>query len=332
MCIAKRFFFHYFIAKYRVLTVAFPNTFIIGVQKAGTTSLDNWISQHPNVFSYESLKDIHLFGLYKSKKEIEKRLEQEQLHLYKNEKIILHSAVNYIFYPGMLAHIKKDAPESKIIIILRNPIDRAVSSFYYFKKMFREKRLIEEALMYMPGNNFLFTKDNNDFTYIEHGFYHQQLVECFRYFNKENVLVVDFDKMKKSPADTMQKVFAFLGVDQNFQPDFSLKNKTGEIRNQWLQKQLIKNNPYKKWMIKYLINAWLPAKNRNLLKRKMLEKNTKPIDSSKKADEKMEKLPDQVRDYLLEQYKKDVDALDALLGTTYLTEWLQPVAENDHQR
>lgn len=326
------FFSSFYRIKNSILTVAFPNTFLIGVQKAGTTSLDNWLSQHPGIYSYQSLKDTHLFGLYNSKKEIELRLEKEQVSVFANEKIVLHAAVNYIFYPAMLKAIHRDAPESKIIIILRNPVDRAVSSYYYFKKMFREKRPIDKALMYTPGNNFSFTKDNNDFTYIEHGFYHQQLVECFRYFNKDNVLIIDFDKMKINPADTMQKVFAFLQVDQNFHPDFSSKNKTGEIRNQWLQKQLVKNNSFKKWLIKYFVNSWLPAKKRNLLKRKMLEKNTKPIDDSKNAGEKKEKLPGHVRDFLIEQYKNDVVALDTLLGTNYFTKWLQPPAENDHQR
>ncbi|MFZ1799733.1 MAG: sulfotransferase, partial [Chitinophagaceae bacterium] len=245
------------------MTVAFPNTFLIGVQKAGTTSLDNWLAQHPGIYSYQSLKDIHLFGLYNTKSEIVERLKKEQVSLYSGEKIILQSAVNYIFYPAMLSDMKRDAPESKIIIVLRNPVDRAFSSYMYFKKMFREKRPVGEALMYTPGNDFQFSKDNNDFTYIEHGFYHRQLVECFRHFDRKNILILDFALMKKKPAEMMQKVFSFLQVDDTFQPDFSTKNITGEVRNKWFQKQLVKNSGFKKWAMKYLVNSWLPAKNRN---------------------------------------------------------------------
>ncbi len=312
------------------MTAAFPNTFLIGVQKAGTTSLDNWLSQHPEIYNYQTLKDIHLFGLYKNKEEILQRLQKEQVGLYSGENIVLQSAVNYIFYPAMLSDIKRDAPGSKLIIVLRNPVDRAVSSFYYFKKMFREKRTIEEALIYTPGNNFPFTKDNNDFTYIEHGFYYQQLTNCFQYFNKENILILDFDVMKKEPVDVMKKVFSFLNVDATFQPNFSSKNVTGEIRNKWFQKQLVKNSGFKKWAMKYLVNSWMPAKKRNLLKRKMFEKNTVVKTGEQKEPYQREVLPDSIRNFLVEQYKADVTALDKLLGTNYYTEWLQPAEENKH--
>ncbi len=311
------------------MTVVFPNTFLIGVQKAGTTSLDNWLSQHPEIYSYQSLKDIHLFGLYKVKKEILQRLEQEQVSYYSGEKIVLQSAVNYIFYPSMLRDIKRDAPQSKIIIVLRNPIDRAVSSYYYFKKMFREKRPIEEALIYTPGKNFIFTKENNDFTYIEHGFYHLQLSECYRYFDKENILILDFAEMKKQPAEMMQKVFSFLKIEITFQPDFSSKNITGKVRNKWFQKQLVKNSGFKKWVMKYLVNSWMPAKKRNLLKRRMFEKNTIINTNDQIVKQQKEVLPDHIKKFLVEQYKNDVAALDRLLGTNYYTEWLKPVEENE---
>jgi len=312
------------------LTAPFPNTFLVGVQKAGTTSLDNWLAQHPGIYSYQSLKDIHLFGLYKNKNEIVERLNKEQVSFYSGEKIVLQSAVNYIFYPGMLSNIKRDAPAGKIIIVLRNPVDRAFSSYMYFKKMFREKRTAGEALMYTPGNDFQFSKDNNDFTYIEHGFYHRQLVECFRHFERKNILILDFALMKKNPAEMMQKIFSFLQVDNTFLPDFSTKNITGEVRNKWFQKQLVKNSGFKKFVIKYLVNSWLPAKNRNLLKRKMFEKNT-IITKGEPVKKHKEILPDQIRDFLVEQYKSDVAALDQLLGTNYYAEWLLPAEENDQK-
>ena len=185
-------------------------------------------------------------------------------------------------------------------------------------------------MVYTPGNDFPFTKDNNDFTYIEHGFYHKQLLECFRYFDRENVLILDFVSMKKEPADMMQQVYSFLNVDTNFQPDFSFKNITGEVRNKWFQKQLVKNSGFKKWAMKYLVNSWLPAKNRNLLKRKMFEKNT-ILKKGEPQKQEREILPDQIKNFLVEQYKADVAALDQLLGTDYYTEWLQPAEENDQK-
>jgi hypothetical protein len=56
-------------------------------------------------------------------------------------------------------------PGAKLIVVLRNPVIRAISSYFYFRKMLREKRSIETALLYHPEKKFEITRDNNDFTY-----------------------------------------------------------------------------------------------------------------------------------------------------------------------
>src|SRR5690348_16548178 len=165
----------------------YPNAFIIGVQKAATTTLDDWLSQHPQIYCFESLKDEHLFGVL-SKDAIEKKLSEEPAE-YKCEQIILQAAVNYIFYPQLLHAVKENCPGAKLIVILRNPVDRAISAYYYFKKMLREQRPIEEALLYQPQNDLAFSKINNDFTYIEHGLYYRQIKTCVDYFSKNQLLV-----------------------------------------------------------------------------------------------------------------------------------------------
>src|SRR5689334_1024989 len=126
-----------------------PNTFIVGVQKAGTTTLDDWLAQHPQIYCYESLKDVHLFARFKSKEEIKERLKKEPAP-YKNQPVILQSAVNYIFYPQLLSGIAEFDASAKLILILRDPVARAISSYSYFKKMLREIRPVEEALLYEP--------------------------------------------------------------------------------------------------------------------------------------------------------------------------------------
>lgn len=305
------------------MSTVFPNTFLIGVQKAGTTSVDHWLAQHPEIYCYESLKDIHLFGLYASKKEIEARLEKEQVQLYNRQKIVLQSAVNYIFYPEMLQAIKRDAPDSKLIIVLRNPIDRAISSYFYFKKMYREKRPPEEALIYPVKDHHLFTKDNNDFTYIEHGFYFKQITTCLEIFDKEKMLILDYDELKNDPLSVVKKMCRFLEIDDQFTPDLSPKNVTGEIRNKWLQKNLAHRSGWKTWMINHIIDPWLPAHKRNLLKRKIFERNTvKPV-SGNTVDKQRETVSADIKKFLKEQFVEDIKNLDKLLQTNYSATWLK---------
>lgn len=302
----------------------YPNSFIIGVQKAGTTTLDDWLSQHPQVYCYDSLKDVHLFGLLENDA-IEKKLLQEP-SVYKNEPVVLQSAVNYIFYPEFLNAIKEYNANAKLIVIIRNPVDRAISAYSYFKKMLREKRDIKEALIYEPAEVIPFSKDNNDFTYLEHGLYYRQIKACLDLFDPQQLLVLDYDEMVKQPEMLTKKIFTFLQVDTAFVPDFTPKNITGEVKNQWLQQNLIKQNKFKKFIVKYFVDPWMPRSKRKLMKQKMFEMNTGNKNVSAKEEKK--ELPQDlkfIKEQLPQYFIEDARQLDALLGTKFSDKWFATV-------
>src|SRR3954451_6387172 len=235
----------------------FPNTFIIGVQKAGTTTLNDWLSQHPQIYGYDTLKDVHLFVRFKNLAEINQRLQQEPVP-YNGEPVILQSAVNYIFYEQMLRDIAQQQPNAKLIVILRNPVQRAFSAYGYFQKMLREKRAVHQALMYKPKDVIPFSKDNNDFTYIEHGFYYTQIRNCLKYFKKEQLLVLEYEELK-NPKALLQNIFTFLQVSSSFQPILEAKNVTGVTKSEALQKSIIGQSRLKRFIIKYLVDFWMPV-------------------------------------------------------------------------
>ncbi len=306
----------------------FPNTFIIGVQKAGTTTLDDWLSQHPQIYCYESLKDVHLFARFKTLQEIEQRLAQEPV-VYKNQPIVLQSAVNYIFYPQLLKSISEYVPEARLILILRNPVNRAISSFQYFKKMLRENRSMEEALFYKPKTDFEFSKDNSDFTYIEHGFYFKQIKDCFKYFSKDQLLFLDYDDLADNSSSLLKKLYSFLNVDDNFQPDLTPKNITGSVKNQSIQNGLIHRSKFKKWIVDNLINFWMPVTKRKKFKKKLFEMNTAnkkngPIFTNTEITQKTTvEIKKQLQTYFIEDTKQ----LDVLLNTNFYEKWFT----NQHQ-
>ena len=296
----------------------FPNTFIIGVQKAGTTTLDDWLSQHPQIYCYETLKDVHLFARFKSFKEIEARMKQEPI-AYKDEPVVLQSAVNYIFYPSMLQQIAERSPNAKLIIILRNPVQRAFSAYSYFKKMLRENRTIHEALLYKPKTNLSFSKDNNDFTYIEHGMYGEQVKNCLQHFTKDQLLVLDYEELK-DPSSLLKKIFSFLQIDADFQPDLTPKNVTGTTKSASLQKGIIGQNKFKRFIIKYLVNPWMPVTKRKKLKAKLFEMNTgsaavAPVEEKDTTD------TSDIKQYLRDCFADDTKQLDALLQTSFYQKW-----------
>lgn len=299
-----------------------PNTFIIGVQKAGTTTLDDWLAQHPQIYCYESLKDIHLFARFKTREEIVGRLKKEPAP-YKNQPVILQSAVNYIFYPQLLKAIEQFNSKAKLIVILRNPVDRAISSYGYFTKMLRETRPMEEALIYEPRQTTEFSKDNSDFTYIEHGFYAKQIKCCLEYFPKEQLLILDYDDLAKNPSLLLHKIFSFLGIDISFQPDLTPKNVTGTVKNQFLQESIInKRGRARKWVVDNLVDPIFPVAKRKLLKRKLFEMNTgkakaaqAPVPTADKQT--IEKIKKQLAPYFYDDAKE----LDMMLQTKFYEKW-----------
>jgi len=298
----------------------FPNTFLIGIQKAGTTTLNDWVSQHPQVYCYNSLKDIPLFVKFPQPEQLNKRLLLET-PVYNNEPVVLHSAVNYIFYPTLLQQIAKKQPGAKLILILRNPVARAVSSYFYFKKMFREKHDIETALIYQPKKNFEITRDNNDFTYVEHGFYYEQIKQCLEIFSKEQLLVLDYDDLKTNADKLLQNVFRFLNINELFKANLAAKNVTGELKSKFLQEKILKKSSARKWIVDHLIDPWFPVNKRKMLKNKLFELNTskqkQPIADTVISEETLEKVKSKLREF----YLHDTARLDELLGTDFYSKW-----------
>lgn len=298
----------------------FPNTFLIGIQKAGTTTLNDWLSQHPEIYCYNSLKDIPLFVKFPQPEQLNKRLLLET-PAYNNQQIVFHASVNYIFYPSLLKKISEKQPNAKLILIVRNPVARAVSSYFYFKKMMREKHDIETALIYQPKKDFEITRDNNDFTYIEHGFYYEQLQHCLQYFRKEQLLVLDYDDLKNNPEELLKNVFRFLNIDESFKANLTAKNVTGELKSKYLQQSIIKKSGFRKWVVDKIIDPIMPVNKRKLLKNKLFELNTskqkQPVADIEISDEIMNEVKSKLKEY----YVHDTAQLDELLGTNFYSKW-----------
>src|SRR5699024_673458 len=115
------------------------NVYIIGVQRLDMTSIHIWLTQHLDICAPLDLKDVDYLSKPAIAANAKERLEKDFAG-YNGEKVILQSQVNYMFYTGALERIKALTPEAKLIVILRDPVDRAISAYRYFKKMGNEKR------------------------------------------------------------------------------------------------------------------------------------------------------------------------------------------------
>jgi len=277
-----------------------PNTFLIGAQKSATTSVYDWISQHPQVCGPIAVKDFPYFinkESYEQKKAnifIKAYLDENIL----DEKIILQGSVQYMFYPNAIKKIYNFNPESKLIAVLRNPVERAVSAYKFMKKMGVETLTFNEAIEIEPER--LGSDDYNtvsDLSYVSHGLYGQQLKQILKYFDRKKIMILLFEEVKSKPKSIISQIYKFLEIDPNFQPELNILNKTGSVRSIWIQNIVFRQNKFRSYItslldpvfplhkrakLRWLINDWNTAsgdkktrdeffREKEILKQKFIE-------------------------------------------------------------
>jgi len=218
-----------------------PNFFIVGAAKAGTTSLYSYLDKHPNVFM-SPIKEPHYFSkdirckyfgdIYKSNvcfdiknylsnEKLEKRhiafIEErsDYLQLFKesyNEKCIGEISNGYLYSKIAAKEIYDFNPNAKIIIVLRDPVERAFSHW----------------LMDLRGDDvcrksFLdaINEDQNNkekgwgksHLYIELGMYYEQIKRYLDVFPQEQILILLFDDLKNDQENFFSKLFTFLEIE-----------------------------------------------------------------------------------------------------------------------
>jgi hypothetical protein len=202
-----------------------PNYLIIGAQKAGTSSLFNYLSMHPQVKnSYK--KEVHYFDKNYDKP-INWYKQYFPLKLAINDSIRVEEATpNYFYHPYIAERIKKAIPNIKMIVLLRNPVERVISQYFQAVRKNNEKRPLMQALLdeeleekeifeklakdpnYYPTEAYVLYKSCSR--------YAEQLKRYYEVFDKEQILIVSSKDLLVKPNEVLQKIFAFLNIDTQF--------------------------------------------------------------------------------------------------------------------
>ncbi|MGH3145252.1 MAG: sulfotransferase family protein, partial [Rubrobacter sp.] len=210
-----------------------PNFFVVGAQKAGTTSLYHYLDQHPQVymsfikepFFFDHELDPngevvpHEFGGHNQAAKFANLEEYGTLfRAVKDETAIGEATPLYIYAPGTAERIERFVPGAKAIALLRNPADRAYSAFQHAVRIgvepltdFAEALRVEEERI-RDGWHYIFH-------YRNRGLYCEQLESYYEVFGRERVGVWLYEDLRDDPARVAQSVFRFLGVDDAFTPD-----------------------------------------------------------------------------------------------------------------
>jgi tetratricopeptide (TPR) repeat protein len=206
-------------------TLEEPDFIVIGSMKAGTTSLYNYISQHPH-FLPCIRKEIDFFSI-----RYDKGLDWYLAHfptIPKNYNFFTGEAsTSYLDYPDVPERLFKNFPNVKLIAILRNPIERAFSHYHHNKKYHpgKEKRSFEEAveeeLKILEGleNPVLQASSRTEDTfshlrygYLLRGLYIYFIDQWMNFYPKEQLLILNSEDFYIDPESTMKQVFDFIGT------------------------------------------------------------------------------------------------------------------------
>ncbi|MGM0589743.1 MAG: sulfotransferase family protein [Bacteroidota bacterium] len=286
-----------------------PDVILVGPPKTGTTTLYHYLKSHPKLF-LPNQKELHYFSHSQLLKHREGPGDERALHFIctsweqylehfnnaRPEQLNIEISPSYFYYGQVAKHIHDRLNAPKIIISLRNPVDKAYSQYNFLVRDGREQLCFEDALQQEP------TRINNQWGDIWHykqgSVYAPSLRNYLEIFGQEKVMVIQFEELIEDPQKTMAQVFRFIEVPPvTVQPAHF--NRSGPPRVSWLARLL---GPPSK--TKERLKNWLPTDLAQKIKNSLQQLNTGS------------KQPMQVdtRRRLEDAFRQDVREVEEILG------------------
>lgn len=310
--------------------MSMPNFIIIGAIKAGTTALYHYLKQHPqiymsltketNFFALESLEvdfywpgsqeklshnSIKIIQAYRNSMVTDIETYRAQFLEVADELAIGEASPCYLYSPKAAERIRQFIPSAKLIVILRNPVDRAYSNFLHcirdgLEPLTDFSQALEEENLRIQSNWWW------GFYYLNLGFYYIQLKRYFEIFNRSQIKVYLYEDLNTNPIGLLHKTFEFLSVDPTFVPDITTRhNATGIPRNKVLHALLTRSN-----LVKQGIKQYVPTQVYQPILNNLMSQNlVKP------------QLALDLRRKLIGVYRNDIFKLQHLIQRD-LSEWL----------
>lgn len=297
-----------------------PHFLVIGAAKSGTSSLYHYLNQHPQIymspvkepafFAYEGQK-VEFAGPGDERRNRSAITEWQAYHeLFSDAKanqVMGEASVVYLYNPIAPERIKHYIPDVKLIAILRNPVDRALSNFMHFRRDNLEP-VADFTIALSEENKRIAANWQYLWHYTNLGFYGSQLRRYYELFPHEQIALYTYEDFSKNQSKVLQSIFHFLGVDESFQVDTSFKhNISGHVKIPLLHQFLTTQTSTKK-----VAKALMPADIRLHLRKFALKWNVVPTKPAVSAETYQQ---------LRQLYRSDLIQLQSLTGLD-LTHWL----------
>lgn len=309
-----------------------PDFFIVGAAKAGTTALYNYLKPHPEIY-FSPIKEPHYFSTDIEVAEMRADFKKNALtdiseylrnslgsprhgafvrneshyhqlfSLANGEKRIGESSVSYLYSNVAGKNIKAFNVDAKIIIILREPVERAFSHYLMDLRIGYEQTSFKDAVF--SDINKVKKGWGQTHLYIELGQYYEQVKRFMNIFEPTNIKILLHDDFKKSPEKVLKDVFSFLDIaDKTAEIDFLERHNKAELPKSRLL-QRVEKIP----VVQKILADFIPGKLRRKLKRGFYSTDNLP------------KLTDADRKSLGHFFSEDIQKLSKLINRD-LSHWL----------
>ena len=250
------------------ISVVWPNFYVVGAAKCGTTSVWAYLRKHPQVF-LPKMKDPSYFISAPRRPGPDHcvgNLEAYQ-SLYrgaKGYKAIGDTTTGYLFDRNVPGRIHEVCPHARIVILLRDPVARAYSNYYMFERYGVERLPFFEAVQRdhskaIETNNFgaLFPQ-----LYVELGLYYEQVLRYIETFGREQVGIFLFEDMQKDTRKVMSSICCHIGVDPALMDSKELarRHNPGRVpRVRWLYHaaRAVLSQPLRRKIFPVSVRDWL---------------------------------------------------------------------------
>lgn len=226
-----------------------PNFLIVGFPKCGTTSLVSTLGFHPDIFipdkkelryfTYDLLKEKGFKGpgdLKTKKLVVDSWVSyQKEFSINRHFTAVGEATTDTAYYhKTTIPLIKKKLGDPKIIVVLRDPVERAISAYSHLIRDDREKLTFEKAIK--KEKSRLNKGYESIWAYSDGGMYYDSVESFLRNFSQVKVIL--FEDLKNFYDKTVKETFSFLGVDENIAIRRHHNNKSGISKNKLLNKFL----------------------------------------------------------------------------------------------
>ena len=187
---------------------------VAGVQKAGTTALHGFLAKHPEI-ALPRDQALHFFDTDKHFiGEPDYRILHENFRAKRGWRVAGETTSGYVYWPTAMERIARYDAKMKIIVSLRNPVDRAFSHWNMRCKTGQESLDFLDAVKRDENVPAGFVENERQHPYLERGRYVPQIERIFRHFPREQVLVIKYEDFRRDYAKTVAEVFDFIGVER----------------------------------------------------------------------------------------------------------------------